>query len=245
MYHSIENVSHVTMDINVNDHDCRLNFEGSAKAIEPYAAVELTENNVIFKKLKIEVGILIAHNDSSSISAVRGACNFEVVKQSDKNHTSKGLVNELYKINKKYKELTGTAIKYLQKCFNYCIAHNAGSAINMSTAIKNIPNNFFNNVQECGSWCSYHKEPETYTHSVIKDGFKNPNLFNDLQSIFDTLANKASSFAAGTSSNPNENLNAMIASKAPKSRRYGTSAAGDFRTASAISKKNCREKKYS
>lgn len=223
------------------DHDCRLNFEGFAKAMEPYAAVQLTLNNLILKKYDIQIGILIPDNDSSSISVIRGVCSHEVVKQADKSHTSKGLVNELYKINKKYKELTGLAIKYLQKCFNYCIAQNAGNLTSMAAAIRNIPHHCFNNHKECESWCNYHQNPKRYSHSVIKDGFKNPDLFHDLKSIFDILANKTSAFAAETSSNPNESLNAMFTSKAPKSRLYGMSATGDFRVASAISKKNCGE----
>lgn len=103
-------------------HDCRLNFEGSAKAMEPHAAVKLVNENKILKKCNIEVGVVIADNDSSSISAIRNACTYEVVKQADKNHTSKEVMNALYKIKKGFKELTGPAIKYLQRCFNFCIS---------------------------------------------------------------------------------------------------------------------------
>ena len=114
-----------------NDHDCRMNFQGSAKAMEPHAAVKLV-NNVILKECNIQVGILIADNDSSSICAVRNACSHEVVKQSDKNHTSKGVVNALYKIKTNFKELTGASIKYLQRCFNFCISQNIGNQIKLA-----------------------------------------------------------------------------------------------------------------
>ena len=84
----------------VDDHNCRLNFEGSAKAMESRAAVLLTNNNSILNECNLQVGVMIADNNSSSICAVRNASNHEIVKQADKNHTSKGLVNELYKIKK-------------------------------------------------------------------------------------------------------------------------------------------------
>lgn len=95
-----------------DDHDCRLNFEGSAKAMEPKAAVQLINKNSILDDCHVQVGIMIADNDSSSISAVRNSSNHEIIKQADKNHTSKGVVNELYKIKKDHKELTANSIKY-------------------------------------------------------------------------------------------------------------------------------------
>ncbi|XP_011883708.1 PREDICTED: uncharacterized protein LOC105570866, partial [Vollenhovia emeryi] len=174
-----------------SDHDCRLNFEGSAKAMEPHAAVKLVNENKILKECNIQVGILIADNDSSSISAVRNACKHEVVKQADKNHTSKGVTNALYKIKKNFKELTGPVIKYLQRCFNFCISQNIGNSTTMAAAIRNIPDHCFNSHENCGA-----------------------------------------------SSNANESLNSVIASKAPKSKMYGMSASGDVRVACAINKKN-------
>ena len=71
------------------DHDCRLNFVGSAKAMEPHAAVLLTKDNPILKACNLQIGVFIADNDSSSICAVREANDHEIVKQSDKNHRSK------------------------------------------------------------------------------------------------------------------------------------------------------------
>ncbi|XP_046617589.1 uncharacterized protein LOC124303864 [Neodiprion virginianus] len=56
-----------------SDHDCRLNFVGSAKAMEPFAAASMTSSSKIFKEHNIEVGILIGDDDSSTIAAVRAA----------------------------------------------------------------------------------------------------------------------------------------------------------------------------
>ena len=99
------------------DHDCRLNFVGSAKAMEPHAAILLTKDNPILNACHLEVGIFIANNDSNSVCAVKEANDQEVVNQSNKNHTANGVVNELYKIKKTYKKLIGTAIQYLKKSF--------------------------------------------------------------------------------------------------------------------------------
>ena len=64
--------------------------------MEPHAAVKLDNENKILKECNVEVGVVIADNDSSSISAIRDTCTYEVVKQADKNHTSKGVTNALY-----------------------------------------------------------------------------------------------------------------------------------------------------
>lgn len=219
------------------DHDCRLNFEGSAKAMEPRAAVLLTKNNSIFIECCVELGVFIGDNDSSSIFAIRSVINYEIVKQSDKNHTSKGVVNEMYKINKKYKELNGITIKYLQKGFNYSVAQNQGDSVGMAEAIKNIPYHSFNIHTNCGTWCKYHLDPANYKHSTIDD-FQDQNLFEELKCLFNILATKTNQFSAGASSNANESFNSMLASKAPKSRLYGMSSAGDIRVAFTVNKKN-------
>lgn len=226
----------------VSDHDCRLNFSGSAKAMEPKAALLLTKDNPILNECNLEVGIVIADNDSSSICAIRSGSNHEVLKQSDKNHTSKGLVNSLYKIKNKHKELTAESISYLRKNFNYAVSQNQHDSQKMAKTINNIPYHCFNQHNNCDNWCNYHKNPDTYKHSVIGKGFENDLLFSDLKSIFSCIASKTDQFSAGASSNTNESLNCMIVSKAPKSRLYGTTASGDSRVACAISKKNNGEK---
>lgn len=220
-----------------SDHDCRLNFEGSAKAMESSAAAHLATENSIFDRCRVQLGIMIGDNDSSALGSVRATSQHEVIKHSDKNHTSKGVVNELYKIKKNHKELTPVAIKYLQRCFNYCVVQNVGDPVEMAKEIKNIPFHCFNKHENCGTWCGYHEDPTSYKHSVIGDGFVSEQLFDALRCIFDVVASTTNRFAAGVSSNVNESLNATIASKAPKSRFYGTTASSDARLACAINKK--------
>lgn len=151
-------------------HDCRVNFKGSAKAMEPYAAVELTVNNDISKKCNVNVGFLIADNDSCSINAVRNASSFDVVKHSDKNHTSKGVSNEINKLVSKHKELDSSAVKFIQKCYRYAVSQNTRSIRNMTAAIQNIPYHCFNTHDDCGTWYSFLNNPD-HIHNVISNGF--------------------------------------------------------------------------
>ena len=73
------------------DHDCRGNFNGSAKSMEPHMAVELLTNNSLFKQENVYISTVIGDDDSSTISAVRREASHQVDKWSDYNHTLKVL----------------------------------------------------------------------------------------------------------------------------------------------------------
>lgn len=63
--------------------------------MEAHAAVRLTIKNAFFIECKVEVGAYIADNDSCSDCAIQNARDHEIVEHADKNHTSKGVVNQL------------------------------------------------------------------------------------------------------------------------------------------------------
>ena len=126
------------------NHPCVLNFEGSAKSMEPKAAVELVSNNKIFDELNLQLGIFIGDNDSTAIHDARNSVFYEIVKQADTNHTGKGLSNALYKIKPSYKELTTAIIKYLKRAFAFAVSQNAPNSKKIAQAFKNIPYHCFN-----------------------------------------------------------------------------------------------------
>ena len=168
-------------------HDCRLNYYGTAKVMESDVAVELVSQSSILKQKNIEIGVFIGDNDSSSISAIKKVANHNIIKQSDKNHTSKGVKTLLYKIDKSKdpdKEMTLEAIKYLHKCFTYAMAQHRGNVKKMAAAIANIPYHAFNIHDSCGKWCGYSTNKENCEHRTISGGFKNKTLFEELKSIF-------------------------------------------------------------
>lgn len=81
-------------------HDCKLNYDRSAKGMESRAAILLTKENPILPACNLEIGVTILDNDSNSICQIRDISKHEIIKLADKNHTSKGLVSALYKIKK-------------------------------------------------------------------------------------------------------------------------------------------------
>jgi len=104
------------------DHDCRLNFKGSAKAMEAHVANKLVNESAILKLKNVQVGVLIGDDDSSTIAACCAGASHCIAKFSDVNHTSKGVKKQLYNIEKNDKELTREGISYLHRCFTYAMA---------------------------------------------------------------------------------------------------------------------------
>ncbi|XP_071641015.1 uncharacterized protein [Temnothorax longispinosus] len=223
------------------DHDCRLNFRGSAKAMESHAANKLVNESDILKSKNVEIGILVGDDDSSAIAACRAGASHSIAKLSDVNHTSKGVKKCLYNIEKQHKELTKDGITYFHRCFTYAMTQNRGKSAAMAEAIRSIPYHAFNQHEKCGQWCGYVKDKENYNHRMIPGGFTDLKLFEALKEVFDKLASNAEKFSVGASSNVNESLNASMASKAPKSKCLSLTASADYRYASVVAQKNIGE----
>lgn len=230
-----------------SDHDCRLNFSGSAKAMEADAAAKMITESTILKNANVEVGIVVGDDDSSTIAAIRRCVDHPVVKFSDRNHTSKGVIFYIghtfcHVVKISHKELTSDAIKYLKRCFGYALSQHIGNSTAMANAIRQIPHHAFNNHENCGAWCSYQHDPENYTHTSVPGGFQSSTLYTSLKQIFNQLANNSDKFAHGFSSQANESINHAAASKAPKAQCYSQSESADFRFAAVVGQKNRGEK---
>ena len=136
------------------EHDCRLNFTGSAKAMEADSAVQLVTQSQILKQSNVQVGIFIGDNDSSSISAIQDITDYTILQQSNMNHT-KGVGNYLHEIQKDVKkdpqkELSNDVIKHFQRSVTFAIQQNKGDILGIQRALKNIPDHLFNNHNNCG-----------------------------------------------------------------------------------------------
>ena len=67
-------------------HDCRLNWDGSSKAMEQDMVVEMVQN---IKNSGITVGTIIADDDTTTIARLRKKVNPNIKKMSDRNHVKK------------------------------------------------------------------------------------------------------------------------------------------------------------
>lgn len=217
-----------------SDHDCRLNFDRSAKAMEPDMAAELIARNELLTAANVTIDVLIADDDASSIAAIRCEATHRVEKWSDVNHAKKGFTSALYALN-----LPKTLIDYFGRAFSHAIHQNKGDESATKTALQNVVNYAYGTHDKCGSWCRSHTG-EKYVHEGLSDRkpLTDPELQANLTNIFAKYANNARKLAPCGSSQANENFNRIVCSKHPKSRFYGASESMAFRVAAAVCQKN-------
>ena len=220
-------------------HDCRLNWSGSSKAMEPDVAAELANNS---GRLGAQISVLVGDDDSATIKKVRESVAHDVDKWSDIVHAKRSLATSLYALQPKHKGvLSGKVIDYLLKCFGYALKQNKDNVEGLKTTLKTIVPHAFGDHNTCSSsWCGYHKDSSTYTHSSLPHGkdLQGQELKNDLVDMVDVFVQNAEKLAPLGSSQPNEALNNTVGSKAPKIRHYGSSESNDYRVACAVGQKN-------
>ncbi|KAK0077300.1 hypothetical protein PV325_004114 [Microctonus aethiopoides] len=64
----------------------------------------------------------------------------------------------------------------------------------LAASLKNISYYCFNLHNNCGDWCKFHQNPDTYTYSTIGEGFKDPRLLEALKCL--VLKNFKSGFTS-------------------------------------------------
>lgn len=74
-------------------HDCRKNWTGSSKAMEPDMCIGMLKD---LGEKDVQVGTIIMDNDTTTIARARTEVNPALKKQCDKNHTLKQFTNKLY-----------------------------------------------------------------------------------------------------------------------------------------------------
>ncbi|XP_062608869.1 uncharacterized protein LOC134270646 [Saccostrea cucullata] len=222
------------------EHDCRKNWTGSSKGMEPDMRVsmitELSESG-------LHVDALTMDDDATTIARVRSEVDGSIKKISDKNHTVKHFTNKLYKLRteKGYKQLNPRSIAHLGKCFTYAVSQNRGDGEATKKSIESIGPHVFGTHDLCDfNWCGYLKNPFTYKpkHLPYRKYFSGEEFKDDLFKTLQEFASQSSKLCNLGSTQANESLNNIIASKAPKSTFSSGSESNDFRVAAAIAQKN-------
>ena len=203
-------------------HDCRKNWNGSSKAMEPAMAVNILTR---IKDKGHQLKKLVMDDDTTTIAKVRNEVESTIEKCSDKNHTMKIFTNALYSLqkDKKLQRVISTkTINHIKKCFSYAISKNI-DAVELKENLVAIPHHLFGNHQKCDvSWCRYLQNPDSYVPRNLPYGkyLSNQDLFDGLLQIFKTYAEKSDRLLALGSTQSNESFNAMVSAKNPKNRFY-------------------------
>ena len=224
-------------------HDCSCNFEGSAKAMEPAAAVDIAKK---IEQQGVLVSTLIMDNDATTIARLRQELDHSITKWSDVMHTKKYLQSALFAMQKTQKSLTGDIIKALLRWFGYAIAQNKGDIDGYTKAVKQIVPHAFGEHDGCSDykWCEYRKDPENFKHKTFPNGkdLSGEALRYALTAVFDVFVNNAERIAPAGTTREVESFNNMIKQKATKHVHYGGSQSLRTRVEASVAQKNLGNK---
>uniref|UniRef100_K1PE21 Mutator-like transposase domain-containing protein n=1 Tax=Magallana gigas TaxID=29159 RepID=K1PE21_MAGGI len=225
-----------------NDHECNKNFDGSSKAMESALALDMAKS---LRDRGFKISKITMDDDSTTISRMRNNIDPNIMKMSDKNHVRKNMSNALYKLQEKHKSLSTKTINYLLKDVSYAISQNKGNAKGLESSLKAIVPHSFGDHSQCDArWCGYLNDPTSYKHSSLPYGkdLIGEDLKRDLLDMFCHYSENSEKMANLGSTQANESMNQLIATKAPKAKHFGGSSSLSHRLAAAVSQKNCGRK---
>jgi DNA polymerase III epsilon subunit-like protein len=223
------------------DHVCHRNWDGSSKAMEADIIADLVVNSTSFKKEDTRIVALVGDEDSATMKKLNDLVPWGVKKIIDVVHAKKNFGGSLYAARNRL--LTPAIIDYLKDCFSYALHQNKNKPRELELALLNIPCHVFNEHENCGDWCGFHRDPENYKHRRIPDIWRGSDddrvaLRSLIKSVCDRFAAKSSSLAPCLSSNANESFNFVVTTFAPKNRHYAGSFSIDRRIDGAVLQKN-------
>lgn len=220
------------------NHECKNKFEGSSKAMESALAIDMTRN---LREKGYSISSLTMDDDTTTIARLHTSVDKNINKISDKNHVKKNISKELFKLRDKHRTLSTKIIDYIIKDISYAISQNKGNVEGLQHSLDAIVPHSFGDHSSCkDSWCGYLKNPEQYVHKSLPYGrdLSDENLRKDLSELLVSYRNNAKKLANLGSTQANESLNQLIATKAPKFKHFGGSSSLENRVAAAVSQKN-------
>ncbi|XP_062585262.1 uncharacterized protein LOC134246936 [Saccostrea cucullata] len=221
------------------EHDCRKNWDGSAKSMEPDMIVGMIKG---MKDNNISVSELVMDEDSTTIARAKKVCGEDLTKYSDRNHIKKTFTNKLYDLQraKKYSQLRGKTIAHLKKCFSYALAQHQKNPEEMRKSLGAIVPHVYGDHSECRTWCKHRRNPDTYVPKNLPYSryLTSEELRVDLENIMSTYVQQVQKVSNLGSTQACESFNNCVAYKHPKTLYLSGSESTCFRVAAAVAQKN-------
>ncbi|XP_061175979.1 uncharacterized protein LOC133184928 [Saccostrea echinata] len=195
-------------------HNCRRNWHGSAKAMEPAMACEMLS---AIQDEGCKIGTLVMDNDSTTIAHVKATVDPTINKRADKNHTKKGFTGALIELANTHKVLKNQKLRgHIERCFTYCVQQNRGKAKELEIELGKIVPHLYGEHEYCGTWCQSKKTDYKPRNLPYGKPLSCTLLREALEGLFKKYCCKAEELAMMGSTQVNENFNHMVSTKAPK-----------------------------
>lgn len=120
------------------------------------------------------------------------------------------------------------------------LKQNKGDAEKVRIALENILPHAFGDHGKCGEWCEGRILGEQYVHKNLPKGkpLTDADLRLSLTKLLSKYIKNAKQISQCGSTQANESLNNLIATKNPKARHYAGSESLSYRVAAAVCQKN-------
>ena len=187
---------------------------------------------------------MVTDEDASSEARIKSQVNPHIEKWSDINHVVRILGKLLYEakttnFGPKSDRLTDQVRKNIVKSFRIARMENKGDAEGMQLAISSIVPHAFGEHDSSRKCCKFHEDPAAYRSKHFPGGksLQGDGLRAESIQAFCTNEYVEELVNLG-STQRNENLNHVIASKSLKVRYYRGSESNDIRTAAGVAQFN-------
>jgi len=237
---------------NVKKHRCVKNYEGTSKAMEAQALVEMLERAP--KKHNVSICTIISDDDSNGRAKAQFVSNGGQLRsaveqptfKADPSHRKRVFARAIYQLAsapKKTSNVTKGLASHLKYCYGACVKRNRHlSAEELSNKVTNVLEHICDNHDQCDvAWC-YNKQAtesgKLYNapkeHRIDKEN--DPVTYLQLQKIFEQYANVQQMNYCNHpfDTQTNEALNQAIATVAPKNVCYSSSGSLFSRVAIVI-----------
>ncbi|KAJ8684808.1 hypothetical protein QAD02_020601 [Eretmocerus hayati] len=129
--------------------------------------------------------------------------------------------------------------EYFSKNFTVAVQLSKGDVLRVQAALKAVVPYAYGDHSIYGDWCKAKNSEHEYIHRNLPHGkCLSDGNSNRLAEIFDGFASNSEKIAPCGSTQMNESMNHVFASKNPKSRHYAGSQSLSFRAAAAVCQKN-------
>lgn len=181
--------------------------------MEPDMAVSLIAKNKLLEKLSTRITVLIADDDSATISNVRKNVSWPVDKWSDINHVKKNMTTQLYAL-----KLPRPMIKYFARRLTMILQSNKNDPEAIRELLLCAVDHAYGLHEKCGLWCGYVQDPAHYVYRNLpgKKPFKNNAQKENIKAIFKKLSDDVEKIAPCGSTQRNESFNHTVAVSHPK-----------------------------
>ena len=218
-----------------SDHECLINWEASAKAMEPSMAVELVVQNPMLAEEGVRVENVISDEDAASTNDIRRNASWKITKWSDLNHSKKSMTSNMWEL-----KLDTKIIDYFAKSFMLAITQNKDNPEAVKDTILSVVPHAYGEHDKCSQSFKCRLNTSEYKHKNLPNGshLTDVAIRPKLEAVFEKHAKNSVQLAPCGSTQKNESFNHLLTKRHPKNKSYCATLAFPIRLYMSAAEQN-------